>query len=229
MFRKVSCAIGVAALVMSCASACATKKYVKEGVGEVNDKVDSLGKSVEGTQERLRTSEGRISEVDQKAQNAAQAAQAAGGAAQQANSAAANAASAANAVNGRVDAMDKNNRRLIFEVVLSDSEGNFKSNDATLPDAAKQKIDEMIQRLKNDPKNVYIEIEGHTDSTGGKSINQKLGLDRAQAVQRYLYEQYQIPLHKMNVISYGDEKPVAPNNTKEGRAQNRRVVVRVLS
>ena len=55
------------------------------------------------------------------------------------------------------------------------------------------------------------------------------GLERAEAVQRYLYEQYQIPLHKMNVISYGEDKPAAPNKTKAGRAQNRRVVIKVLA
>ena len=54
-------------------------------------------------------------------------------------------------------------------------------------------------------------------------------MERAEAVKRYLYEQHQVPLHKMNVISYGEEKPVAPNNNREGRAQNRRVVVKVLS
>jgi outer membrane protein OmpA-like peptidoglycan-associated protein len=48
-------------------------------------------------------------------------------------------------------------------------------------------------------------------------------------VKRYLHEQHQIPLHKINVITYGEEKPAAPNNTRAGRAQNRRVVVKVLS
>ena len=60
-------------------------------------------------------------------------------------------------------------------------------------------------------------------------VNEKIGMERAEAVKRYLYEQHQIPLHKMNVISYGKEKPVAPNNNRDGRAQNRRVVVKVLS
>ena len=60
-------------------------------------------------------------------------------------------------------------------------------------------------------------------------VNDKIGLDRAEAVKRYLYEQHQIPLFKMNVISYGQDKPVAPNTTKDGRAQNRRVVIRILA
>ena len=115
------------------------------------------------------------------------------------------------------------------EVVLSEDQGNFKFGKSVLPDEAKQQIDQMVAQLKQDPKNVYIEIEGHTDSIGDKVMNERLGLARAEAVKRYLYEQYQIPLHKMNVISYGKEKPVAPNKTKAGRAQNRRVVIKVLA
>ena len=60
-------------------------------------------------------------------------------------------------------------------------------------------------------------------------MNQRIGEERAEAVKRYLYETHQVPLHKMNVISWGEEKPVSPNNTKDGRAQNRRVVIRVLA
>ena len=56
----------------------------------------------------------------------------------------------------------------------------------------------------------------------------KLGMERAENVKRYLYETHQVPLHKINVISYGEDKPVAPNKTREGRAQNRRVVIKVL-
>ena len=48
-------------------------------------------------------------------------------------------------------------------------------------------------------------------------------------MKRYLYEAHQIPLHKINVISYGEDKPVSPNKTKDGRAQNRRVVIKVLA
>ena len=98
-----------------------------------------------------------------------------------------------------------------------------------LPDEAKMRLDQVVTSLKTDPKLVYIEIEGHTDNVGSPEMNERLGLDRAESVKRYLYAQHQVPLHKISVISYGEDKPVAPNNAKEGRAQNRRVVVRVLS
>ena len=234
--RRFFMAVPIAMLVVGGLTACATKKFVRTSVGEVNDKVDSLGKSVEETQERTRRNEGRISEVDQKAQAASQsAAQAntaaaqANSAAVQANTAAGQAASVANVAGAKADAIDKASRRLVYEVVLSEDQGNFKFGKTVLPDEAKQKIDEMVAQLKQDPKNIYLEIEGHTDNVGPKMINEKIGLERAQAVQRYLYEQYQVPLHKMNIISYGQEKPVAPNKTKEGRAQNRRVVIKVLA
>src|SRR5258708_7710914 len=77
-------------------------------------------------------------------------------------------------------------------------------------------------------KGDFFEIDGHPDSVGDKTYNEKLGLERAEAVKRYLYESHQIPLHKMNVISYGEDTPVAETKTKVGRAQNRRVVIRVL-
>ena len=227
--RKVLAAIPIALLVVGGTTACASKKFVRTSVGEVNDKVDSLGRSVEETQERTRKNEGRISDVDQKAQNAANSAQQANGAAADAKNTAVDARSAANTVGTKLDTFDKASRRLVYEVVLSEDEGNFKFGKAVLPDEIKQRIDQMVSNLKEDPKNVFIEIEGHTDNVGTPIANEKIGLERAQAVERYLYEQHQIPLHKMNVISYGESKPVAPNKTRTDRAKNRRVVIRVLA
>jgi peptidoglycan-associated lipoprotein len=229
MFRKFFVAVPIAVIAISGSTACATKKFVRTSVGEVNEKVDSLGRSVEETQERTRKNEGRISEVDQKAQAAAQSATQANTAASAANSAASAAHNAANEAGTKFDTMDKANKRLVYEVVLSEDQGNFKFGKTILPDEAKQKIDAMVAQLKQDPKNIFLEIEGHTDSVGAKDLNEKIGLARAENVKRYLYEQYQIPLHKMSVISYGKEKPIAPNKTREGRAQNRRVVIKVLA
>ena len=227
--RKLVAAIPIAFMVVGGTTACASKKFVRTSVGEVNDKVDSLGRSVEETQERTRKNEARISDVDQKAQNAANSAQQANGAAADAKTTAVDARTVANTVGTKLDTFDKASRRLVYEVVLSADEGNFRFGKAELPDEIKQKIDQMVLQLKEDPKNIFIEIEGHTDGVGSAEVNEKVGLERAQAVERYLFEQHQIPLHKMNVISYGMSKPVAPNKTKEGRAQNRRVVIRVLA
>jgi outer membrane protein OmpA-like peptidoglycan-associated protein len=226
MLRKFFVAIPITVLCIGGTTACATKKFVRTSVGEVNEKVDSQGRAIEETQERTRKNEGRISEVDQKAAAADQKAVAANQAAQAAHTAANTVGSEANA---KFDTIDKNSKRLVYEVVLSEDQGNFKFGKTMLPDEAKQKIDEMVAQMKQDPKNIYLEIEGHTDNVGDKATNERIGLARADAVKKYLYEQYQVPLHKMNVISYGMEKPVAPNKTKAGRAQNRRVVIKVLA
>src|SRR5215510_10554860 len=104
MFRNLFVALPIAVLAVGGSTACATKKFVRTSVGEVNDKVDSLGRSVEETQERTRRNEGRISEVDQKAGAAAQSAQ-------QANQAASDAKAATNQlasnVNDKFDTIDK--------------------------------------------------------------------------------------------------------------------------
>jgi outer membrane protein OmpA-like peptidoglycan-associated protein len=222
-------AVSVLALAVAVAPACASKKFVRTEVGNVNTKVDTLSGSLEETQERTRKNEERIGAVDTKAE-------AAGRSAQEARGAADAAAQSARQVNTRVDQVqtELNNsvaasRKLVYEVTLSEDQGQFKSGKFELPDTAKARLDEVIGQLKADTKNVFIEIEGHTDNVGDKTFNETLGMERAEAVKRYLYEQHQIPLHKMNVISYGEEKPIAPNTNREGRAQNRRVVVKVLS
>jgi outer membrane protein OmpA-like peptidoglycan-associated protein len=219
--KKMVLAVPVLALALG-STACATKKFVRGEVGTVNEKVDGLSRTVEETQERTRANEGRIGEVDQKAIAADQRAQAAGKRAEDAYS-------AADRVNTRADAIERASKRLVYEVVLSEDKGNFKFGKSVMPDEAKAELDQLVSTLKADPKGAYIEIEGHTDNSGTKDVNYKLGLERAENVKRYLYEQHQVPLHKINVISYGEDKPIAPNNTRAGRAQNRRVVIKVLA
>jgi peptidoglycan-associated lipoprotein len=222
MMKKLVVVVPVLALALGSTTACATKKFVRTSVGEVNDKVDTLTKSLEETQERTRANEGKITEVDQKAVAADQRAAQAG---QRADAA----YTAASAVNTRADAIEKASKRLVYEVVLSEDKGNFKFGKAVMPDEAKGEIDTLVQKLKAEPNGAYIEIEGHTDSAGTPDINYRLGLDRAENVKRYIYEQHQVPLHRINVISYGEDKPIAPNKTRDGRAQNRRVVIKVLT
>jgi len=231
--RKSLLAASLLALTVAVAPACATKKFVRTEVGNVNGKVDTLTGTVEETQERTRRNEERIGAVDQKAEAAGKSATEARAAADAAATAAKEFAKDADTkvttVNNRVNAVEASSRRLIYEVTLSEDQGNFAFNKTTLPDEAKARLDKMVADLKADPKGIYIEIEGHTDNRGTPEVNEKIGMERAEAVKRYLYEQHQVPLHKINVISYGEEKPVAPNNTRDGRAQNRRVVIKVLS
>lgn len=118
--------------------------------------------------------------------------------------------------------------KLVYEVVLSDDKLKFGSNKAGLSKDAEAVLNEFATKLKEDNKNVYIEIQGHTDSTGEAAHNLKLGEARAEAVKRYLNMKGGIPLHRMSVISYGESEPVADNKFKAGRQQNRRVVLVVI-
>ncbi len=227
--RKSLFAASIIALTVAIAPACATKKFVRTEVGNVNTKVDTLTGTVEETQERTRQNAERIGTVDQKAEAAARSATDARTAADAAANAAREVDTRVTAVGGKVDEVVAASRRLVYEVTLSEDQGNFSFGKTDLPDAAKARLDELVNQLKTDPRGIYIEIEGHTDNVGSKELNERLGLERAETVKRYLYEQHQVPLHKINVISYGEDKPVAPNNNRDGRAQNRRVVVRILS
>jgi outer membrane protein OmpA-like peptidoglycan-associated protein len=218
--KKVVLAVSLLALALGSTTACATKKFVRGEVGQVNNKVDTLSKSLEETQERTKANEARIGEVDQKVGVADQKAVAAGRSAEAAGAAAA-------AVNNRADAIERASKRIVYEVVLNEEKGNF--SQATMPENVTPELDQLVQQLKANPNGAYIEIEGHTDNVGDKEINYKLGLERAENVKRYIYETHQVPLHKINVISYGEEKPVGDNKTKDGRAQNRRVVIKVLA
>ena len=231
--KRLLMAAVVVAFGVTGSTACATKGYVKNQVGQVSTKVDTLSQSLEATQERTRQNEAKIAEVDQKAQagikGAQDAALTADGKAVTADGKATTAMTAAETAAAKAEAVDKSTKRIVYEVVLSEDSGNFKFGSSKLPDEGKAQLDEMISKLLADPKGAYFEIEGHTDNVGDPNVNQKLGLDRAETVKRYLYEQYKIPLHRMNVISYGESKPAGDNKTSAGRAQNRRVVLRVLS
>ena len=196
--KRLMVAAPILALALGGTSACATKKFVRGEVGQVNDKVETLNKSLEETQERTRANEGRITEVDQKAQ-------AAGTAAQTAQQRADEARSAADAVNTKADALEKASKRIVYQVVLSEDKAGFKFGKAMMPDQARGEIDQLVQQLKAEPNGAFIEIEGHTDSAGDKMLNYRLGLERAENVKRYIYETHQVPLHRINVISYGEE------------------------
>ena len=224
--RRIVNMLAVGTVVIGTTTACATKKFVRTEVEAVGTRVETLSQSLEATQEATRQNGTRITEVDAKADQVGIWAKEAQTAANNANTAV---AAAETKLGSKIDAVEASTKRLVYEVVISEDQGQFKFGSAELPETVQQRIDQMIAELKANPRGNFVEIEGHTDSSGDKTINQRIGEMRAEAVKRYLYEAHQVPLHKMNVISWGEEKPVSPNNTRAGRAQNRRVVIRVLA
>ncbi len=228
-FRRILNVLAVALIVVGTTAACATKKFVRTEVDAVGQRVETLSQSIETTQEQTKQNTAAITKVDAKADQVGIWAKDAQSSATNAQQSATNAQQAATAASSRADAVDAASKRLVYEVVINEDQGNFKFASADLPEAARARIDEMVAQLKANPRGNFVEIEGHTDASGDKLVNQRIGEQRAEAVKRYLYEAHQVPLHKMNVISYGEDKPVSPNNTRDGRAQNRRVVIRVLA
>ena len=189
------------ALTLFVTAGCATKKYVRQETGAVSGRVDEVQTQVEDTQTRLNATNQKVGEVSQTAQEALQRA---------------------------IDAGKLAEGKLLYETVLTDDKVRFGFNRSELSPEAKAALDEFAQGLKGENKAVYVEIQGHTDNVGTEVYNEELGLERAEAVRRYLNQQHGFQLHRINVISYGETAAVDSNTTREGRAHNRRVALVVL-
>ena len=118
--------------------------------------------------------------------------------------------------------------KLLFEVTFTDESVHFGFDVSNLSGEAKAALDSFAKRVKAENKNVYMEIQGHTDSVGTDAYNVRLGMARAEVAKTYLYTKHNIPLHRMSVFSYGESKPVAENDTPQNRAINRRITIEVL-
>ena len=103
----------------------------------------------------------------------------------------------------------------------------FKFDSADLAKADKSPLDEVASALQANPHAIIV-LEGHTDNTGNAEYNVKLGERRVDAVRRYLAVEKNVPVYKIEEISFGADRPLAPNNTKDGREQNRAVNIMVL-
>ena len=118
--------------------------------------------------------------------------------------------------------------KFLYQEVLTDDSMKFPVAKATLSPEAQARLDAFVEKLKTDNRNVYVEVQGHTDATGSKQGNYRLGEERAEAVRRYLNEKG-VALNRIGTISYGADAPAAPNDKRDGRQANRRVVLIVLA
>jgi len=188
---------------------CATNKSVDEKINakiaesesKSNTKIESVAGQVEQVQQHQKEQDTQIASLSQEAKDALKRA---------------------------TDAGVLAKGKVAFQQTFGEDRIKFKLNKYELDDAAKAALDEFAGKVKALSDQYYIEIQGHTDDTGGKRYNEDLGERRAEAVRRYLSRSAGLPLMRMSTISYGDTLPVAPNKTRAGRAQNRRVVIVVL-
>ena len=187
--------------------ACATKKFVRTESANLDQKIAEVSTEVEASQKRISEHDEKLSTIGSLiSQHDNQF----------------------KAVDGKIEEVKtliKGN--LVMTATVKSSDAKFGFDSAALSPEAKGVLDSFVQRLIAENKGVYIEIQGHTDSTGTDEINRALGQKRAESVMMYLYTQHRIPLHRMSVVSLGSSMPIADNGTRDGRALNRRVEILV--
>ncbi|MBI2213060.1 MAG: OmpA family protein [Acidobacteria bacterium] len=187
------------------AAGCATQKQVDEKIAaataQTDQKIESVSGQVEDLQEKQRQTDVKLDELSKSSADALKRAEEAGMLAK-----------------GKV----------VFEQTFNEDRIRFKTGSWVLDETATAALDELAGKVKALDRAVYVEIQGYTDNRGSEASNEMLGQQRAESVRRYLNKQHSLPLGRMSTISYGETAPVADNKTKDGRGQNRRVVIVVL-
>jgi OOP family OmpA-OmpF porin len=228
------------------AGGCATKKYVRNTTSPIQAKVDQVGEQTTQNTQQIQNTKTQIKEVDEKAQTGISAANEkasaadshAGEAMNHANDAMGHANDAMNRATQADQKSDQNAQALgsLRQVVANIDDYKLQTsasvpfgfNKYTLTPDARQSLDKMAQDVQSD-KRFFIAVEGYTDSTGSKEYNEALSRRRADAVVEYLVAKHDIPIYRIHMIGLGEEKPVDDARTRQARAKNRRVEVKVFS
>jgi outer membrane protein OmpA-like peptidoglycan-associated protein len=200
-FSKALCAIALPVVLGACATNKAVDKKIAESQATTNQKIESVSSQVEDLQQKQTATDVRVEQLSQSAAEALKRAQEAGVLAK-----------------GKV----------VFEQTFSEDRVKFKLDSYELSTDAKAALDEFATKVLALDTQYFVEIQGHTDDSGGERYNEELGQRRADSVRRYLSREHKLPLARMSTISYGDTLPLESNKTREGRTANRRVVLVVL-
>ena len=191
---------------------CATKKYVRNETSNVATRVEehmtALETQIEDAQNRLGNHDRALTEQGIEIEKAS--------------------GTALEALERAKTAGKLAEGKLLYEVVLNSDKVTFPFEQAVLTEGSREALDGFAEQLKDENKNVFVEIQGHTDASGPEDFNLQLGERRAESVRRYLNMEHGIPLHRMSVISYGETAPLTDNDSRDSRAQNRRVALVVL-
>lgn len=201
MFTRVATAAAMTALLGACATSKSVDEKIAASQAQTNQRIESVAGQVEDLQQRQQQTDVKLEQLSQSAQEALRRAQEAGVLAK-----------------GQV----------VFEQSFSEDRIKFKLDSYELDKNAQAALDEFAGRVNGLARQYFIEIQGHTDDTGGERHNEELGQRRADSVRRYLSRNHKLPLARMSTISYGDTLPLESNKTRDGRSANRRVVLVVL-
>ena len=210
-FTKIVSLTAVTLALGACASNRDVDRKIAEAQAQSSKKIESVETQVEDLQQKqkatdthLSQNDAQIAQLSQEAKDALKRAEDAGVLAKLAKG------------------------KVAFQQTFNEDRVRFKVGKYDLDKKAQAALDEFAGKVKGLNEQYYVEIQGHTDDTGGKKGNDELGQRRADEVRRYLSRSASLPLNRMSTISYGDTLPVSSNKTKKGRAENRRVVLVVL-
>jgi outer membrane protein OmpA-like peptidoglycan-associated protein len=210
------------AVVISLVSACATKKHVRNRINERVTPLENRTGELEETARRNTQDIGRLSreveDVRQRADRAQQQADRAASSAEQANTRVATVEQSIGDLRSNLDKYTVQKSVTVY----------FKANKWDLSPEEAVKLDELASQIK-DRNGFLLEIEGFASADGDTELNDRLSQARSETVRRYLAERHSVPLFRMSLLGFGESRPVADNETKEGREQNRRVQVRLLT
>lgn len=210
---------------MTATVGCSSKNYVKQQTTPLINKTNELDdltaknsrdiKDVDArAQSGIQAVNAKAAEVDQKAQTAGQNA--------------ATAQQTADAANTRVGVLTNTVINLDNYHPVAETSVKFGFDKDGLTPKAKEALDQLAASISS-TKGYIITLEGGTDSVGPADYNYDLSQRRANSVIQYLASKYQVPAHKIYVIGLGKDKPVEDNKTSAGRADNRRVDVRLMT
>jgi outer membrane protein OmpA-like peptidoglycan-associated protein len=225
---------------------CATKKYVRQQVAAVDNRVSQLASTVQENSERLDATDTRARQGISDAASARAAANAAQAAANQANQAAQASQSAASAAQSSADTANQSAQSANARIATLDSQftafqGNndryvagpvttvmFKVGRAELTKDAMKTLDDVVGPISGLEQGYLVEVQGYTSSEGAETMNVRLSQERSESVQRYLVSKG-APITRIAIVGLGAANPIADNKTRSGREQNRRAEIRVLT
>jgi outer membrane protein OmpA-like peptidoglycan-associated protein len=214
MTKKFSMALMLVVMIGALAAGCVTTKKFETAVADMTTRVDDV-------QTKVETQSGRIDKLEARDGELETGIKQVGGRVEEVRG------SATQAMDRAVAAEKVARGKVVWQVTLSNNDVRFGSDKYDLSESGTAALDQLVEKLKAFDRMVFVEIQGHTDNRGSEPANEILGLRRAEAVRNYLHDKG-IPLNLIEVISFGEAKPVAGNNSSEGRAANRRVEVLVL-